>query len=148
MSEPKTRKSPFGLTAVIPAGAALFGAVMHFWAGPFAEPPPIEETLAEAAVSIRDAVTAELSGEEPEESSAFSGDWDVDRIIQVSVAGIALLGVFLAVASFLRRDDIRHSGADVAPGGRAIAFQVFAIALGIIVAAIVIGFIIHSLGFS
>ncbi len=121
---------------------------MHFWAGPFAESQPIEETLAEAAVSIRNAVIAELSGDEPEGRSVLSGDRDIDRIIQVSVAAVALLGIFLAVASFLRREDLRYSGSAIALGGGAIAFQFFAIALAIIVGAIIIGFIIHSLGFS
>ena len=148
MSEASSKKSTFGLVAVILGCIALFGAVMHFWAGPFAQSKPIEETLAEAAVSIRDAVIAELSGEEPEGRSVFSGDWDIDRVIQVSVAGIALLGIFLAVASFLRREDLRYSGTAIALGGGAIAFQFFVVALAIIAGAILIGFIVNALGFS
>ena len=148
VSETIVRKSPLGLFAVIFGCAALFGTVIHFWAGPFAETPPIEETLAEAAVNIRNAVIAELSGEEPASRTAFSGDWDIDRVFNMATAGVALIAIFLAVASFLRREDLRYSGTAITLGGSAIAFQFFAVALAVIAAAVIVGFIVHSLGFS
>ena len=59
--EPKKATTSFigiGVGAV-----ALLLALVHFWAGPFSPQPSLEQTVAEKAVSIRDATIAALKGE-------------------------------------------------------------------------------------
>jgi hypothetical protein len=68
--------------------------------------------------------------------------------VRVATIVAGLLAILLAVGSFVRREDPRLAGSAAALGGGAIAFHFFVMALGIIVAAILIGALISALGFS
>ena len=148
MTDSKPPVSVLGLSAVVSGAAALVVAVLHFWVGPISEPQPIEESLAEVAVSIRDAVTAELRGEEYESRRPFERTWDADRVVDVGTVGAGLLAILLAVVSFIRREDLRVSGSAAALGSGAVAFQFAAVALGVIVFAIIVAAILGALGIS
>ena len=59
------QSSVFGFTGIGLGAIALLLAVVHFWAGPFSPQPTLEQTVAEKAVSIKNATIAALKGEEP-----------------------------------------------------------------------------------
>ena len=148
MAETKTAISPLGYSALLSGTVALVAAVLHFWIGPLSEPPPVEESVAEIAVSIRDAVVSELRGEDYESSRSSARQWDADRVVDVGTVAAGLLAILLAVASFIRREDLRVAGSAAALGGGAIAFQFLAFALGIIVFAILVAAVLGALGIS
>ena len=141
------KKSPVGLVAVLCGGLSLVAAVLHFFVGSIAPSEPVEESLAEFAVDVRNAVIAELAGEEYE--GASNGQrWDADRIVDLGTVVVGLAAILLAVASFIRREDLRMAGSAVALGGGAIAFQFIALAILMVVGAIVVAAIIGQLGIS
>jgi hypothetical protein len=141
------KKSPLGLVAVLCGGVSLVAAVLHFFVGPIAPSQPVEASLAEFAVDVRNAVIAELAGEEYE--GAPNGQrWDADRILDLGTVVVGLAAILLAVASFIRREDLRMAGSAVALGGGAIAFQFIALAILMVVGAIVVAAIIGQLGIS
>ncbi len=142
-----TQKSPLGLFAVLCGGLALAAAVLHFFVGPIAPRQPVEESLAELAVDIRNAVVAELAGEEYE-GAPNSRRWDADRVVDIGTIVVGLAAILLAVASFIRREDLRMAGSAVALGGGAIAFQFVALAILMVVGAIIVAAIIGQLGIS
>ena len=82
---------------------ALLLAVVHFWAGPFAPKPSLEQTVGEKAVAIRDAAVAALKGEKVEEPES-TGDWDADRVVQLlgSVLGATLIVLLTHTLSAFR----------------------------------------------
>lgn len=120
-------------------------ALVHFYAGPFVPQPPIEVTVAEKAVAIRDATVAALRGEELETESSRK-QMDIDQIVWLVTAvlgGIALvLGVFASIAGKSRA--IGVGGAVL--GASAIAFQFMTISLGVIVLVVLVGAVLAGLG--
>ena len=142
-----TKKSPLGLVAVLCGGLSLVVAVLHFFVGPIAPRQPVEESIAELAVDVRNAVVAELAGEDYEGASDGQR-WDADRIVDLGTVVVGLVAILLAVASFIRREDLRMAGSAVALGGGAIAFQFVALAILMVVGAIIVAAIIGQLGIS
>ncbi len=142
-----TKKSPLGLVAVLCGGLSLVAAVLHFFVGPIAPQQPLEESIAELAVDVRNAVAAELAGEEYE-GAPNRQRWDADRLVDLGTVVVGLAAILLAVASFIRREDLRVAGSAVALGGGAIAFQFVALAILMVVGAIIIFAIIGQLGIS
>jgi hypothetical protein len=140
------KKSPLGLVAVLCGGLSLVVAVLHFFVGPIAPRQPVEESIAELAVNLRNAVAAELAGEDYKGASGQR--WDADRIVDIGTVAVGLVAILLAVASFIRREDLRMAGSAVALGGGAIAFQFVALAILMIVGAIIIFAIIGQIGTS
>lgn len=120
-------KRTFGLWSVAVGFIALAGIVFHFFAGPLEPPPPLELSIAEKAVSIRDATVAALKGEEYEARSTMSSK-TLDDYLTYSFIAVALLAILLAVIAFIRHEPWRASAAGAALGGLAITFQ-FAIIL-------------------
>ena len=68
-TENNVKKSTFGMLSVVLGFLAFAAVVGHFFIGPVDPPPPVETSIAEKAVSIRDATVAALKGEEYEAAS-------------------------------------------------------------------------------
>ena len=139
-------KTPtLGFAGIGVGAIALMLALVHFWAGPFAEQPSMEEFVAEKAVSIRDATIAALKGEEIEAPPA-ENSFDIDRVLDVLTSVLGGLAVILGVIGFARKEPLRPATGAAVLGGGAIAFQFAALALGMIVAVLLISAVLDSLG--
>ncbi len=125
---------------------ALLLALIHFWAGPFAPQPSLEQTVAEKAVAIRYATVAVLKGEKgatPREKTTM----DTDRVIQIATAVFGGMAIILGVLGYARKEPMRIAGGAAVLGGGAIAFQFAALAIGAIIVAILIAAVLSQLGF-
>lgn len=110
-----------GHISVFLGAIALLSVLIHFWAGPYAPQPKLEDAVAQSAVKIRDATIRALRGEEPP-APARSG-WDLDRTVDAGNAGLAGLAIVIAVVGFIRREPVRPAIAGAALGASAIIFQ-------------------------
>ncbi len=146
MSEPEKNRKAFGFLGVLIGALAFATAALHFFEGPFETSPPIEETIANKAVDIRDAVVARLKGESVESAVAPPGR-SIDDWVRMGIVGSSTLAILLAVASFIRREDARMSGSALALGGGALAFPFLAIAIGVVVLVAIIGAVLGNLDF-
>lgn len=140
-------KSTFSFTGIGVGAIALMLALVHFWAGPFSPQPTLEQTVAEKAVSIRDATVAALKGESVPAPEPVASSYDLDEIASIATAVLGGLAVILAVVGIAMKEPIRVAGGAAALGAGAIAFQFAAMALGIIVLVILISAVLGSLGF-
>ena len=115
--------SPFGIASVVLGFIALATVVAHFFAGPIEPPPPLEVSIADKAVQIRDATVAALRGDEYVAEAAQRVRTLDDYLVYaaLSVAGCAIL---LGLIGFLRREPLRASLSGAALGAMAITFQV------------------------
>ena len=125
---------------------ALMTALIHFWAGPFNTEPSLEETVAEVAVSIRDATVAALRGEEVEPVASES-EFDIDSALNILVPVLGGLAVILGVTGYALKEPLRVAGGAAVLGTGAIAFQFAALALGAIILVILVAAVISQLGF-
>ena len=76
-----------GFIGIFAGAIALMLALVSFWAGPFSEQPTLEESVAETALSIRDATVAALRGEEYEPPTAAEPQFDIDEAIALTIPG-------------------------------------------------------------
>lgn len=143
----ESEKSTFGFIGIGVGALALMLALVHFWAGPFSPQPSLEQTVAEKAVSIRDATVAALKGETAPAPESASSSYDLDEIASIATAVLGGLAVILAVIGIAMKEPARVAGGAAALGAGAIAFQFAAMALGIIVLVILISAVLGSLGF-
>ncbi|WP_439102361.1 hypothetical protein [Congregibacter sp.] len=134
-----------GIFGIVFGATALLLAVMHFWAGSLSPQPPIETTVAEKAVAIKNATIAALKGEELEQV-APERSWDLDRVTTMATGLLAGLGFILGVVSYAMREPTRVAVGGVILGGAAMAFQFAVIAIGAIFLAILIAAVIGELG--
>ena len=136
----------FSMSGIAVGAIALIAVLVHFYAGPFAPQKPIERTVAETAVAIRDATVAALRGEEYEEEAA-QRDFDIDRAFSVGAAVLGGIAVILGVVGFAKGEPTRAAGGAAVLGAGAIAFQFAIVAIGAIVLAILVAAVIGELGF-
>lgn len=123
-----------GLIGLLVAFLGLAGAVFAPLALEAQRPDPtLSDVLAETAVKIKD----KLARKEPAAVAPPATNWGVVAIIVSSALG--LIGVGLGVASWLRREDLRMSGAAVAVGLTAIGFHYIMAAIGVAIACVLIG---------
>ena len=73
--------------------------------------------------------------------------WDIDKIVDVVTAILGGLAIIFGIFAFIRKESLRVCGSAAILGGGAIAFQFAVIALGAIVAAIIIAVILSQLDF-
>jgi len=139
------QSSVFGFTGIGLGAIALLLAVVHFWAGPFSPQPTLEQTVAEKAVSIKDATIAALKGEE-QRAPIKRSSMDTDQIIALATAVLGGLAIILGVFGFAKKEPLRVAGGAAVLGGSAIAFQFAVIALGAIVLAILIAAVLSQIG--
>ena len=140
------QKSLFGFSGIAFGGIALMLALVHFWAGPFSPQPTLEETVAETALSIRDAALAGLRGEEIE-TVRRQTELDIDQVINIAIPVLGGLAMILAVVGYALRESGRIAIGAVFLGSAAIAFQFLAMALGVLIIAILVAAVISQLGF-
>ena len=147
MTEDKTtRKSTFGIFGVILGFLAFAAVVGHFFAGPFDPPPPLETSIAEKAVSIRDATVAALKGEEYEAKSNVQPR-TLDDYLTYSFLALAVIAILMSVIGFVRHERWRPSIAGAALGGLAITFQFATVVFFGLMCAIVLAAVIDQLDF-
>ena len=142
-----SEKSTFGFIGIGVGSIALMLALVHFWAGPFSPQPSLEQTVAEKAVSIRDATIAALKGESVAVAEPTATSYDLDRISSIATAVLGGLAVILAVIGIALKEPVRVAGGAAALGVGAIAFQFAVLALGILVLVILISSVLGELGF-
>ena len=128
-------------------GFVSFAAVVgHFFAGPVDPPPPVEISIAEKAVEIRDATVAALKGEEYDASSDRRPR-TLDDYLTYSFMALAVLAILMAVIGFVRHERLRPGFAGAALGGLAIAFQFATMVFIGLLCAIVLAAVIGQLDF-
>lgn len=145
MTETPRPSSPCGQVGIIVGGLALVLTLVHFWIGPLAPEPSLEETVSEAARSIKDAAVAAWKGEEveTERRSGFDADKGLDAL-SVGLAGIAMV---LGILGFARREPLRAPLGAVFLGLSALALEFAVWAFGALLIAAVVLFVSSLLGF-
>jgi small-conductance mechanosensitive channel len=138
--------SMFGMLAIALGFLAFAGVVGHFFLGPVDPPPPIEVSIAEKAVSIRDATVAALKGEEYEAERNVRAR-TLDDYLTLSLVALAVVSILLSVIGFVRHERLRPSIAGAALGGLAITFQFATIVFFGLLCAIVLAAVIDKLDF-
>jgi hypothetical protein len=103
-------------------GMALVLALVHEYAGPFAE-PTLQSTISEAASELKQTAENVIEGKE---AGPFSGNWDIDRFIRLAIALGGGLAIVLGVMGFTKKESGRAAIGSLALGIAAIAFQYFA----------------------
>ena len=147
VNEQVEKKATFGIIAVILGFTAFAAVVAHFFAGPIDPPPPIETSIAEKAVEIRDATVAALKGEEYEAEPEVRPK-TLDDYLTLGLVGLAALAILMAVIGFIQHERLRPSIAGAALGGLAITFQ-FAVVLFMgLLFALILAVVLEQLDFS
>ena len=147
MNEQVAKKSTFGLIAVILGFTAFAAVVGHFFAGPIDPPPPVEVSIAEKAVEIRDATVAALKGEEYEAKPEVRPK-TLDDYLTLGIMGIAALAILMGVIGFIQHERLRPSIAGAALGGLAITFQFAVVLFMALLFALILGVVLEQLDFS
>jgi hypothetical protein len=134
---PKARARAFGLVGLIVAFIGLAGAIFAPLAFEVQRPPPkqLSDVLADTAAKIKDRVTKREAPAPPPPQT----DWRIVAIITASALGF--IGAAFGTASWIRREDLRISGAAIAVGVTAIAFQYVLAAIGITIGFVVIAWL-------
>ena len=135
---PKRKVRAFGLVGIIVAFLGLAGAIFGPLAFEVQRPPPkqLSDVLADTAVKIKDRIAKTEAVPPPPPQT----DWRVVAIITASALGF--IGAAFGTASWIRREDLRVSGAAVAIGVTAIAFHYIMAALGVVIVCIIVGWIL------
>ena len=141
------QSSKFSFIGIAIGAIALLLALVHFWAGPFSPQPTLEQTVAEKAVSIREATIAALKGEEPK-APVKQSSMDTDQMLSLATAVLGGLAIILGVFGYAQKEPLRVAGGAAVLGGSAIAFQFAVVALGAIVLAILIAAVLSQIGIS
>ena len=113
MTEQTRNKSTFGLISVVLGFIAFAAVVGHFFAGPIDPPPPVEVSIADKAVEIRDATVAALKGEEYEAEPEVRPR-TLDDYMTLAFMGIAAVAILMAVIGFIQHERLRPSIAGAA----------------------------------
>lgn len=99
-----TQSIPFGIGSMAAAAIALLLTVAHISFGPFAPQKPVEQTIAETAVNIKEAAKRALTGEaQPEEEKPVS-KWNADLIADIAVFVLAAAAILLALIALIRNE--------------------------------------------
>mgnify|MGYP001825974160 CR=1 FL=1 len=139
------QSSKFSFVGIAIGAVALLLAIVHFWAGPFSPQPTMEQTVAEKAVSIKEATIAALKGEEPQ-APVKRSSMDMDNVASLATAVLGGLAIILGVVGYATKEPLRAAGGAALLGGSAIAFQFAVLALGAIVLAILVVGVLSQLG--
>ncbi len=137
----------FGLISVVLGFMAFAAVVAHFFAGPVDPPPPVEVSIAEMAVDIRDATVAALKGEEYEAESTVAPR-TLDDYMTYAFIGLAVVAILMAVIGFVRHERLRPAIAGASLGGLAITFQFATVVFFGLMFAIILAAAIDQLDFS
>ncbi len=100
----RERNLSFGISAMIAATLALFISVAHMSMGPFEKHPPVEQTIAETAVKIKEAAKRAVSGKPAPPVQTEESRFNLDvftQLVALAIAGIAML---LGITALFRRE--------------------------------------------
>ena len=147
MNEQTAKESTFGIIGVVLGFIAFAAVVGHFFAGPIDPPPPVEVSIAEKAVEIRDATVAALKGEEYEAEPEVRPK-TLDDYMTLGFMGLAALAILMGVIGFIRHERLRPSIAGAALGGLAITFQFAVVLFMALLFALILGAVLEQLDFS
>jgi hypothetical protein len=147
VTEQANQKSTFGILAVILGFLSFAGIVGHFFVGPIDPPPPIEVSIAEKAVDIRDATVAALKGEEYEARSEALPR-TLDDYLTYTLIGVAVLAILMSVIGFIKHESMRPNIAGAALGGLAITFQFLTMLFFALLFVLLLGAVLDKLDFS
>lgn len=102
------RSMSFGIGSMAVAALALVISVAHFSLGPFTPQPPVEKTIAETAVKIKQALKRAVTGEKaPKVEAVRASPLDVDRVIDVVSLVLGAGAMALAVIALCLRERSR-----------------------------------------
>lgn len=136
-------RGPFSLAGLLAGSLATLIAIVHFWAGPIVEPPPLEDVISDKIVATRDATVAKLLGRRAPVRPA-PDRWGPDRLVQVGGATLGGLAIVLAAVGFSRRESRRQSLAALGLGVTGVLFPL----LGAVMVLVAVVAILGSLGLS
>ena len=136
-------RGPFSYAGLLAGSLATLIAIVHFWAGPIVEPPPLEEVISDKIVATRDATVAKLLGR-PAPVRPEPDRWGPDRLVQAGGATLGGLAIVLAAVGFSRRESRRQSLAALGLGVTGVLFPL----LGAVIVIVAVVAILGSLGFS
>jgi len=144
------RFTRLGIAGLVIGMLAMVGAFTSPWIVDLLEPEPrpIEEVAADAAVRIKERITSKLKGEADAPAAARDDGRNWSSIVSVTVIGAGVLAACIGVVGFVRRDDIRLSGATISLGVAAAVFQFVLLLAAAILVILLIGIILAALGFS
>ena len=141
-----TESSMYGMLSVVLGFLAFAAVVGHFFVGPLDPPPPIEVSIADKAVDIRDATVAALKGEEYEAKQHVRPK-TLDDYLTYAFIALAVIAILMSVIGFVRQERLRPGIAGAALGGLAIAFQFATMVFFGLLFAIVLAAVIDKLDF-
>ena len=133
----------FGWIGFATGGAALILTLVIFWAGPFAPQQTAGVSLGELAADIAKSAARSVAGQPQPEPVARSRT--IDDHLEIGVAVLAGVAIVLGVASLIRHERRRAAVSGIALGGLAVAIQLFAWSVAMIVGALVIVAVMASL---
>ena len=133
-----------GMAGTIIGLLALGAAVFHFFYGPLETPPPVEETVADLAVNLKNAITAKIEGETYQ--APVEASHNIDDYVRYGTIALGFIALALGVMGFVSKEEWRPSGAAIALGGAAITFQFTVYIAGAILCILLIYAVLSSLG--
>lgn len=139
------RKSHISFFGIGLGSIALILALIHFWAGPFAPQPSLEQTVAEKAVAIKQATISALKGENPP-APIKRKSYNIDDALQIITAVLGGLALIAGVLGYAKKEPLSVAGGAAILGISAIAFQFMAVALGILVVTILVAAVLSGMG--
>ena len=125
-------------------GMALIMVIVHFFAGPFAPQQDLSVSLGELASDITKSAFRDFFG--MAQPGAEPLPWDIDRILKAATGVAAALAILLGCAALLRHENRRAAIFAASLGVSAIAIQLFATAVAMIVCALIIAAFLSALG--
>ncbi|MCP5084385.1 MAG: hypothetical protein GY948_22070 [Alphaproteobacteria bacterium] len=99
-----TKPNSFGLLAMALAAIGLVVAVIQLSAGPFEAQEPVEKTIAETAVAIKDAAKRAVTGQKAPEPVVVSSGMNIDDMIGIAVIIFAAAGMAMALVALFRKE--------------------------------------------
>ncbi len=139
------KSNKFGNIGIALGGLGLLLALVHFWAGPFAPQPALEDLVADKVVAIKQKTLDALKGKKTEpvpESTRF----DADKIADVVTAVLGGLALIFAALSMTNHESKRAASSAALLGLGAIVFQFAAMYAMAVLAVMLIGAVLGALG--
>ena len=147
MSDDTTEKpNHMGVAAMAVAAIALFIAVIHMAAGPFNPPEPIEQTIVDTAVKIKDAAKRAVTGEPAPTPLPEKPAFDVDHTVKMASLAFAGLAMLFGVVAFAKREDRTPALIGLSLGGGVLLVAWLQWIALIICGAIILAAIIGNIG--
>jgi hypothetical protein len=143
------REGLFGWIGIALGSIALLMTIVHLYAGPFSPQPTLESLVASKAVAIKESLLASLTGNNLS-SSVSQPRYDLDRILEIVTAVLAVSSVILGVIGSACRANWRVVSGAMMLGAGALDFQFAVLAFGavaiVVLIAVVLPLILESLG--